>query len=554
MNPLHRSFIERAFGTKWKTREVSQDLNWSPEELQELNHFYMFADYISYLTEQTVPGYITEQVDGGSMEEPKKVSWNTIKQGFDQAKGGAWQGGLKASRDALGLGGRSLFGAQGSNPKLAKENINVPSFQTIGLSLSPANESGRVNTCSCATDECRAACLNKAGRGAMTGVQKARLQKTNMMIDRPKESVTVLHHEIAAHEKSATKAGKRAAVRLNVVSDLPWEKLHPEIFTDHPKTQFYDYTKIAGRVLHPDGSPKQLPSNYHLTFSSTGISGKDNNWDHAKKHLNNGGTVAMVFNARAGVSGKKVQRAGEPLPSHVIDQETGKKFRVIDGDEHDHRHLDKTYHDISPDEGVIAGLRLKGGKKMLAKAGDFAVKMPDNKGTPVVVPATQKQSSISLPQLNPNNISENTSWISDWVGDRFRQKYLNEESINAPHPIETHMINHASDFMSENMPRHNNSSYGKFDYWKRMFNKNAPKGGYKTLQQVHKIGSQFITADPDDHAVPGEDYETVGRRSHGSYDDNDPGDGDITADALDRIRGEMDEKVKEFGDHLGVNN
>ena len=173
--------------------------------------------------------------------------------------------------------------------------------------------------------------------------------------------------------------------------------------------------------------------------------------------------------------------------------------------------------------------------------------------TPVVVPAKQKQSSISLPQLNPDHISENTSWISNWVGDRFRQKYLNEAWINAPHPIETHMISHASDILSEIMPTHNNREYGKSDYWKSMFNKHAPKGGYKTLQQVHKVGSEFITADPDDHAIPGQDYQTIGRRSHGSYDDNDPGDGEITADALDRIHDQMHEKVNELGYHLGVN-
>ena len=224
-------------------------------------------------------------------------------------------GAEKTARQQTGLKQRRLFGAEGSNPKLAKESETIPEYKTIGLSLSPSTESGRVNTCSCATEACRAACLNKAGRGAMSSVQKARLERTNMLLDKPEHFMTIVHNEIDAHERSAAKQGKKAAVRLNVVSDIPHEKLHPEVFSDHPNVQFYDYTKIAGRVLNPDGSKKQLPPNYHLTLSSTGIEGADSNWHHARQHLDNGGTVAMVFAARTGRKGKP----GDPLPSHVID-------------------------------------------------------------------------------------------------------------------------------------------------------------------------------------------------------------------------------------------
>jgi len=62
-----------------------------------------------------------------------------------------------------------------------------------------------------------------------------------------------------------------------------------------------------------------------------------------------------------------------PLPSHVHDEETGKKYRVIDGDEHDHRHLDKKIHGIGKHEGVIAGLKFKGGGPNIERAGKFAV-------------------------------------------------------------------------------------------------------------------------------------------------------------------------------------
>jgi hypothetical protein len=132
--------------------------------------------------------------------------------------------------------------------------------------------------------------------------------------------------------------------------------------------------------MNPDGSPRQLPKNYHVTLSSTGIH-KESNWKHVRNHLDNGGVAAMVFAIPASRGKKK----GGDLPTLVHDEKTGKTYRVIDGDIHDHRHLDHVYNDAKPGEGLIAGLRIKGGKKMLEKAGNFADKVqPDQ--THVSVP------------------------------------------------------------------------------------------------------------------------------------------------------------------------
>jgi hypothetical protein len=335
-----------------------------------------FKDYLSFLAEDNI----------SLSQAPKSVNWGTVKAGFDQAKD-------PTKRSQLGKQGRKmrpeLLGDAGSNPKLAKEAEVIPEFKTKGLSLSPSDESGRINTCSCATAECRAACLNKSGHGAFDPTQEARLRKTDFMLDNPGHFMGMLHDEIRAHERSSAKQGKRAAVRLNVVSDIPYEHLHPEIFTENPNVQFYDYTKIAKRVLNSDGTARQLPANYHLTLSSTGIH-KGSNWSDARQHLNNGGVVAMVFAIPAGRAGKP----GAPLPTHVVDQESGKRYRVIDGDIHDHRHLDHKYNDAQPGEGLIAGLRLKRVEQkdwqhVLSKAGDFAVKVPAGQ-TEVVVPDHSK--------------------------------------------------------------------------------------------------------------------------------------------------------------------
>ena len=334
---------------------------------------YNFDEYLNFLSES----FALPQV------APEKVSWATVKKGFDEVREPSERNRRRLARRGKKVKPMNLLGNQASNPKLAKGATVIPEFITKSLSLTPSDLSGRINTCSCATEECRAACLNTAGRGAMSSTQKGRLRKTNLMLDNPAGFMEALHGEVDTHERSAKKKGKRATVRLNVVSDIPYERLHPEIFTQHPDTQFYDYTKVARRVLNSDGTPAPLPKNYHLTLSSTGIH-KESNWGDARQHLSNGGVVAMVFGIPSAPKGKP----SLPLPQFVTDEETGKKFRIIDADIHDHRYLDKAYNDIPEGEGIIAGLRIKGGKKMLAKAGNFAVA------------ATPGQEEVIVPRRN----------------------------------------------------------------------------------------------------------------------------------------------------------
>lgn len=338
-----------------------------------------FQTYIEFLHENVSLPVLSP----ATQEKPKRFSFKTM---LDDMRGAhtKWKDKLaqKAARVALGIkAGYRLFTQQGGNPKLAKEETSIPDRGTIGLTLLPEQQSGIINTCPCATGECAKACLNMTGRGSMS--QEARRKKLERVVTNGQAAAIVLHGELAAHNRAMAKQGKKAVARLNVVSDIPWETVHREFFTEHPDIQFYDYTKIASRLMHPDGTPKQLPRNYHLTFSSTGIHGKDQNWRDARRHLDNGGVVAMVFAVHAG-RGKK---AGGVLPTHVIDQGTGKRYRVVDGDAHDHRYLDKQLNGIPEEEGVIAGLRIKGGAPNLAKAGDFAVRPTDDQGSPVVIGA-----------------------------------------------------------------------------------------------------------------------------------------------------------------------
>ena len=195
--------------------------------------------------------------------------------------------------------------ARGStNPKLAKlaDEFGILPF---ALSLAPFNVSGAGNVCPFASAGCSSVCLNYAGRGQMSAVQQARIEKTRFWFADRSGFLELLKVDLAKVSRLAAKKAKRAAVRLNVFSDIPWERfLDLEAF---PGIQFYDYTKIPKRL-------GQTPKHYYLTFSLS-----ESNEPEASQALADGFNIAVPFRE------KPEQYLGHP---------------VIDGDTHDYRFLD----------------------------------------------------------------------------------------------------------------------------------------------------------------------------------------------------------------------
>lgn len=223
-----------------------------------------------------------------------------------------------------------LLGKGDSNVKLAKSEKSGKGIMTLGLSLAPAMSSG-FQVCGSASDGCIKACIYTSGFGGFfPSIPAARIAKTRAFFQNRQAFVAMLIREIGNGLKRAKAKRKRLAVRLNVFSDLPWEKLVPELFALFPTVQFYDYTKHTLRAIaHAKG---QLPSNYHLTYSRSEVNEAD-----AIAVLTIGGSVAVVFDKKQ-------------LPT------TWQGFEVINGDETDLRFLDK--------RGVVVGLYAKGkGKK-----------------------------------------------------------------------------------------------------------------------------------------------------------------------------------------------
>lgn len=218
-----------------------------------------------------------------------------------------------------------------SNPKTDKGR--ALGYLTAVLHLAPANLSGR-NVCPDATPGCVAGCLNLAGRGGIiprgqtsNAIQRARIARTKWFQTDRSAFLDALRSEIERHVARAARAGLAPAVRLNGTSDLPWERIAPEIFASFPNVQFYDYTKSIKRAR----TVAALPLNYSLTFSRSEKTDAD--------------TVALLLS-----EGVNVAAVYDECPADFDGTAP-----VIDGDASDLRFLDP--------RGVVVALRAKGPAK-----------------------------------------------------------------------------------------------------------------------------------------------------------------------------------------------
>lgn len=164
-----------------------------------------------------------------------------------------------------------------SNPKTAK-GIDA-GYLTGVLHLAPAWESS-YNTCPAHTKDCAAACLYFAGRGAMSKIQQARIARTKLFFEDRQTFLSKLDKDINTIFYYGIQANLNTSIRLNGTSDIRWEVYG--VPQQYPDIQFYDYTKISNR--------RNLPSNYHLTFSFSG-----SNLTNCKEALTNGMNVAVPF-------------------------------------------------------------------------------------------------------------------------------------------------------------------------------------------------------------------------------------------------------------------
>jgi hypothetical protein len=224
-----------------------------------------------------------------------------------------------------------------SNAKMAKNEGR--GYRTVGLALAPHKMAGIGNLCTFATRPCINGCLNVAGRtGAedsapALNIFRGRIARARLYYQDRARFLEMLVHELAQEYAKAQADGEILIVRLNVLSDIDWPCVHPEVVKAFSDAIFYGYTKNPHAFRRfIEGA---YPSNYYLTFSRS-----DANEAEALEFLRAGHNIAVIFDT------KYTARMARPLPA------TFRGFPVIDGDVTDLRFADP--------RGVVVGLRAKG--------------------------------------------------------------------------------------------------------------------------------------------------------------------------------------------------
>lgn len=224
----------------------------------------------------------------------------------------------------------NLFGTQNAKTKKGEKL----GYTTFILYMFPHKQNAKgKNVCPNATPGCTAACLFTAGRGKFNNIQSARINKTEYFLNDRDSFMQQAADEITAGIKKY--GADKICIRFNGTSDIPFENIpvgeYPNIMSMFPNVQFYDYTKIFHRLT------KELPANYHLTFSRAET---PKNQEEAKMAMKMGYNYAAVFAVKDETE----------LPLQY------KGIPVVNGDAHDLTFLHP--------KGCIVGLKAKGdGKK-----------------------------------------------------------------------------------------------------------------------------------------------------------------------------------------------
>lgn len=227
-------------------------------------------------------------------------------------------------------------------------------IETWGLNLSPAqraweyvNSPVRVRgalptVCAGASKECIAGCLVGTGSNRQGGLDwegrkfgkglridelyqfGIKVKYTQALYHNPVGFLRLVVDAIERKVRARSRQGIAVYIRLNVLSDVPWEELCPGLFQHFRRVQFYDYTKVAGRIT---------PPNYNLTFSFSG-----SNIPLCVSELESGTNVAVVFLNPKGMRKK-------PVPLRRFWDRP-----VLSGDKYDARPIDhRVLHRVDPD-------------------------------------------------------------------------------------------------------------------------------------------------------------------------------------------------------------
>src|ERR1700722_16857145 len=110
-------------------------------------------------------------------------------------------------------------------------------YRSVGLTLTPraTGRAGR-NLCPFATRGCARSCFADFDRLAWPQVKRAAVARTLLLGRQPELFQAILRADIA--REFANAGPVRLVVRLNVVSDVAWEREYPGLFAEFATVQF----------------------------------------------------------------------------------------------------------------------------------------------------------------------------------------------------------------------------------------------------------------------------------------------------------------------------
>ncbi len=193
--------------------------------------------------------------------------------------------------------------------------------------------------CAGSSKFCRQTCLVTTGQHPSTiQAAHAKMKHTNALLSEPEAFVALLRKQLLGFGKSAHKSGYDAIVRLNMLSDIPWYVVCPELLEDTASlVEHYDYTKIPFWGVPEYERVRDI---LDLTFSFSG-----SNENLCVEALRAGERVAVAFapedpNRPATVKQRTSWR--EIQASGLVDSEGftmlfDGPWLVVDGDESDYR-------------------------------------------------------------------------------------------------------------------------------------------------------------------------------------------------------------------------
>lgn len=233
-----------------------------------------------------------------------------------------------------------------ANSKLRKLPGRAGRYRAIGLAMAPANYSGR-ELCAWRTEGCTVACNGFwSGMNVTISTRLALIGRAILWHNYRELFAEKLFGELHNFEKLCNRTGVIPAVRLNVSTDIVWERLMPEIFGEFSATEFYDYTKAL-----PKHRPT-LPGNYTLCHSFN----ERTTTADVESIIRAGRNVVVAFDS-AYAPQRKLWGA---LPENVrFTDDAGRDFTlpVINADRHDIR------LPVVDGRGVVQGLHGKSGRQ-----------------------------------------------------------------------------------------------------------------------------------------------------------------------------------------------